>query len=184
MSKYNPAAERFLQKFDELHYVSEEILGLKDRGLNLFRDSLADAYAEGIASVNYMLGIDKSIDYARLDEALDIFYGEESIFDKMDTYIAEENEESARRLLESEWHRMYAQGQSDACDGEDAVEKVWHTMLDDKVRDNHFFLEGVSAPSYGKFYTPDGDSTEMPGGFTLAENNANCRCWLEYRYIG
>ena len=57
--------------------------------------------------------------------------------------------------------------------------KIWGTMLDEKVRDTHAYLEGMKVPLDAEFYTYDGDHAQAPGGFTDANNNCNCRCALD-----
>ena len=58
------------------------------------------------------------------------------------------------------------------------IYKQWRTMLDDRVRETHDFLEGATVPVDARFYTNDGDSARFPGDFMLVENNANCRCLI------
>lgn len=53
-------------------------------------------------------------------------------------------------------------------------------MEDDKVRDTHDYLEGMSVGIDEEFYTYDGDHALYPGGFENAQNNVNCRCFLTY----
>lgn len=65
--------------------------------------------------------------------------------------------------------------------GARVVEKVWATMEDERVRETHNFLDGVSVPLGTLFVAIDGDSARYPGDFTKAENNTNCRCTLTYR---
>ena len=60
------------------------------------------------------------------------------------------------------------------------VKKTWCTQLDEKVRDTHDYLEGISVYMDEKFFTYDGDEARFPGDFGLAENNVNCRCYLKY----
>ena len=60
------------------------------------------------------------------------------------------------------------------------VYKTWQTMQDDRVRETHDYLEGMTIPLKEKFKTLDMDEADAPGGFTLPENNVNCRCWLSY----
>lgn len=62
------------------------------------------------------------------------------------------------------------------------VMKTWETMLDDKVRDTHEYLEGVTVPRDREFYTFDGDKAQYPGGFELPQNNINCRCRIVLSY--
>ena len=56
--------------------------------------------------------------------------------------------------------------------------KTWHTMLDDKVRDEHVELEGQKIPLKSKFSTWDGFLTDRPGMFGVPELDINCRCFL------
>lgn len=59
------------------------------------------------------------------------------------------------------------------------VMKRWITMMDDRVRETHDYLEGVAVPYDADFYTFDGDHARAPGLFVLPENNINCRCTIE-----
>ena len=59
------------------------------------------------------------------------------------------------------------------------VTKNWYTVMDDKVRETHRYLEGASVSLDEEFWTFDGDHAAYPGGFTKAENNVNCRCTVE-----
>ena len=58
------------------------------------------------------------------------------------------------------------------------VYKTWVTMHDDRVRDTHSYIEGLTLPLNKRFYTLDGDSALRPNGFTDAKNNCGCRCRL------
>ena len=59
------------------------------------------------------------------------------------------------------------------------VMKTWQTMLDDRVREGHFVLEGVTIPVDKRFWTIGGDSARYPGDFTSPELNIGCRCRLK-----
>ena len=86
------------------------------------------------------------------------------------------------RIAETDATRIYNQGAVDAvvANGlEGSTSKRWRTMNDDRVRDTHDYLEGMVVPFNERFYTYDNDSAEFPGGFTLPENNINCRCVVE-----
>lgn len=56
------------------------------------------------------------------------------------------------------------------------VMKTWQTMLDNRVRDTHEYLEGMTVPVGRRFYTYDGDSARYPGDFSNPANSINCRC--------
>lgn len=63
-----------------------------------------------------------------------------------------------------------------APDTKDLVMKTWKTVLDDRVRDQHSYLEGMTIPVGRRFYTYTGDSARYPGDFSDPNNNCNCRC--------
>ena len=87
--------------------------------------------------------------------------------------------EEVIRIIETESTRDYSTGVLDAADESGVpVRKRWNTMLDDKVRDAHRYLEGQEVGKDDLFYTDDGDSALAPGGFSLPENNVNCRCYI------
>lgn len=89
-------------------------------------------------------------------------------------------------VAETETHRTINTGSIDGAEEyqrrhpNEMVMKQWRTMLDDRVRDTHDYLEGTTIPLNARFFTYDGDSAMFPGDFMLAENNVNCRCILRY----
>lgn len=89
-------------------------------------------------------------------------------------------------LAETETHRAINTGEQDGADyyaeehPQETLYKMWVTMGDDRVRDTHDYLEGAIVPKDARFYTYDGDSAKVPGGFTLPENNCGCRCLLKW----
>lgn len=88
------------------------------------------------------------------------------------------------RIIETESHRVYNDSILDVGEQAEAdtggVSKTWFTVGDDRVRDTHEYLEGATVPVNERFYTFDGDSAMYPGGFTMPQNNCNCRCsiWI------
>ena len=61
-------------------------------------------------------------------------------------------------------------------DAQGRVMKTWVTMADDRVRDTHQYLEGMSVPVNSRFFTYDNDSARYPGDFADPQNNCGCRC--------
>lgn len=88
------------------------------------------------------------------------------------------------RLAETEAHRVLNEAILDSAleyaknNPNTTVTKTWVTMLDDRVRETHDYLEGVTVPVDSRFYTFDGDSAMAPGGFSKPQNSINCRCIL------
>ena len=88
--------------------------------------------------------------------------------------------EGVLRIIDTEAHRDYNTGVYDAAikSGAKGLRKRWETMQDGRVRDTHDYLQSMEVGLDDRFYTYDGDSARFPGDFSLASNNANCRCWV------
>lgn len=82
------------------------------------------------------------------------------------------------RIAETETHRDANTAALQTAKKAGATKKTWLTMLDDRVRETHDYLEGMTVGINEDFYTYDGDHASAPGLFDLAENNINCRCEL------
>ena len=88
--------------------------------------------------------------------------------------------EAIARVADTDSVRIYNEAKLTVAKQNGAREKTWHTMGDNKVRDTHEPLDGVTAPVDGDFYTWDADKAPAPGQFSKASNNVNCRCWLTF----
>lgn len=122
-------------------------------------------------------------------EYLDQTYSDgESTLQKFDKYYNNKDSASLKKVFETEAHRMYNEGAKQAVNKVketnnsilNGFSKTWHTMMDDKVRDTHFFLENETVPIEEDFYTFDGDYAPLPHFFQNDENNINCRCIVTY----
>lgn len=87
-------------------------------------------------------------------------------------------EDDLIRIAETEMHRDANESALKTAQKLGATRKTWATMLDDRVRETHDYLEGETVGIDDDFYTYDGDHASAPGLFELAENNVNCRCEL------
>lgn len=84
------------------------------------------------------------------------------------------------RIAETEVHRDANEAALSTAKRAGATKKTWVTMMDEKVRDTHQYLEMMSVGINEDFYTYDGDHAAAPGLFSLPENNINCRCELVF----
>ena len=82
------------------------------------------------------------------------------------------------RIAETETHRIANEAALNTARKAGATSKTWSTMLDDRVRETHDYLEGMTVGIDDDFYTYDGDHAPAPSLFTLAQNNVSCRCEL------
>lgn len=81
------------------------------------------------------------------------------------------------RVVDTDTNRIYNDAILDVGERADgSVMKTWETMMDEKVRDTHDYLQSMTVPIDRRFYTFDGDSARYPGDFTLPQNNVSCRC--------
>ena len=114
------------------------------------------------------------------DKAVNLDINGETYRDRIQKQLDEDSLDGILRIIDTEAHRDYNTGVSDAAEksGVSGIKKQWSTMLDEKVRDSHSYLEGVTVNLEDKFYTYDGDSARFPGDFSLPENNVNCRCGI------
>ena len=155
---------------------AEEII---DELLDLFLLS----YANGATATNSELGTAEMPSVDAVDAAVYAPVAGETWRDRvMGYYETGGTLYDIRRIAETDATRIYNQGAVDAvvANGlQGSTSKRWRTMMDDRVRDTHDYLEGMVVPFNERFYTYDNDSAEYPGGFDLPENNINCRCVVE-----
>ena len=84
------------------------------------------------------------------------------------------------RIAATESHRDANAAAYDAAINAGKTKKVWHCMMLDTSRDDHIWLDGVTAPIDGYFYAPGGERTLYPGEWGVPEQDCNCLCWLTY----
>ena len=87
--------------------------------------------------------------------------------------------EEVLRIIDTEAHRDYNTGVYEAAQESGVpVKKMWNTMLDDKVRETHQYLEGIEVGLDDLFYSESGASALYPGGFGDPIEDCNCRCYV------
>ena len=86
--------------------------------------------------------------------------------------------EDIARIAETESHRIANTAALDTAKAAGAKTKTWATMLDDRVRTDHDYLEGTTVGINEDFYTWQGYHAPAPGLFGVAEEDVNCRCEL------
>ena len=89
--------------------------------------------------------------------------------------------EDIDRIIDTETHRDGNGAALGTAMKNGATFKTWVTMFDDRVRDSHTFLEGVTIPIDAEFYTFGGAKALYPGAFGIAEEDCNCRCELIFK---
>ena len=82
------------------------------------------------------------------------------------------------RIAETETHRDANTAALDTAKRAGAIKKTWITMADDRVRDPHVYLDGITVGIDDEFITYDGGHAQAPGLFGVPELDINCRCYL------
>jgi hypothetical protein len=176
---------------DELNRLDEEIrlrfssAQLSDRRgeeediIDELLDLFLLAYALGNSVTNSNLSSDWMPPVDDVMKVVDAKVAGKTWRERVEDYFANGGTgDDIARIADTEAHRIANTAALDTAKKAGATKKTWVTMMDDKVRDTHFPLEGVTVPIDADFYAWDGDHAPAPGLFGLPENNVNCRCEL------
>ena len=182
-----------------LEQAPSQLMEKKAQAVNVVWDLLEYLYMLGYTTAKEEVG--QIADYAKpflpddYDDAKEKLTAEEqkvadmSIFRKFDgkdftdrvrEYAELGNANEILRVVETDGNRVYNTGGIEGARKEGATSKTWNTMLDDRVRDTHDPLQGVTVGIDDKFVTWDGDEARYPGDFEDVANNVRCRCWLTF----
>lgn len=135
------------------------------------------AYIYGVNDVNGSIGTNAEADkdkmYISVYKKIDGKTWEERVYEY-------ETIEEVKTLAETESHRIFSDGQWDCATVGGATKKTWLTMRDDRVRESHWYLDGLTVGINDYFYTLSGDRTLYPGEFGVASEDVNCRCYVKY----
>lgn len=178
-----------LMPFDELNrleaalpeYMNRENKSKADLDslLDMLEDLFLLSYANGVESANLMLGADISADVSDVQDTVDRKIAGETWRDRVREYFSNGGSVAdIVRIMETETHRDYNEAALTTARKAGAKSKTWMTMMDDRVRETHDYLQSMTVGIDEDFYTYDGDHASAPGGFELAENNVSCRCTL------
>ena len=165
--------ERFgkntLQKRDE-----EDVI---DMLLDLFL--LAYAMGNSVTNENLSSNYQPSVD--EVMSVVDAKVAGETWRERVEDYFANGGTGAdLARIATTETHRIANQAAYETAKKAGATEKTWHCMMLPTSRDTHIYLDGVTAPIDGEFYSFKGGSTMYPGQWGIAEEDVNCLCWLSF----
>ena len=177
MDELNRLDEEIRQRFGDAQLTDrrEEEEDIIDELLDLFL--LAYAMGNEVTNENLSSNYQPSVD--QVMSVVDAKVAGETWRERVEGYFANGGTgEDIARIADTEMHRIANTAALDTAKYAGAKSKTWVTMLDDRVRDTHDYLEGETVGIDDDFYTYDGDHASAPGLFELAENNVNCRCEL------
>lgn len=181
-----------LAKFDEIDDIRGRIERLVTPKYKPTEADLEDTIFDyllycmtfGMGYANEQLKSNKKISVDKVEEIIDKKVAGENWRDRLHRYYSEDDFRTFPNLLDTEGRRVFNETAFETAKINGATFKTWQTMEDIRVRDTHDFLQGVTIPIMDRFYTFDGDNALTPFGFSKAENNCNCRCYLEFKKEG
>ena len=144
-------------------------------------DLLLLSYAEGVESVNASMGTSIEQPAETVERTLyEPIEGKTWVDRVWDYYENGGTVYDIARIAATEAHRDANAAAYDAAIAAGATTKTWHCMMLPTSRDTHVYLDGVTAPIDGYFYSFKGGQTQYPGQWGIAEEDINCLCWLTY----
>lgn len=194
------AKQLYLAKFDEINgigsYLYDEYLQGRQTSEEIketITSFLTNAVLDGI-SIALLQLFDDEEDYllyreifddnelvnAILERKIDNKTYQDRIQEHLDNL---DGAESVQKIIDTETHRVINTSIQEVGNitkeiyGSE-ITKTWETMLDDRVRDTHDYLQGYTVKLDEEYYTYNGDHALFPGGFGIASEDCNCRCWV------
>ena len=171
----NRFADAMRSRYGQDHLVKDDEDDIIDDLLDLF----LLAYAQGNEVTNANLASDWTPTLDDVSKTVDAEVAGKTWRERVTEYFDNGGTvDDIVRIAETETHRIANESALNTAKNGGATQKTWATMLDDKVRETHDYLEGVTVGIDDDFITYDGDRASAPGLFSLAQNNVNCRCEL------
>ena len=178
---------------DELNRLDEEIRArfgdnplpddkrIRDDVEDLLEDFFLFAYAMGNEVTNDNLSSDYQPSVDDVMQVVDAEVAGKTWRERVEDYFSNGGTGAdISRIATTETHRIANEAAFQTAKAGGATSKTWHCMMLPTSRDTHIYLDGVTAPIDGEFYSFKGGSTKFPGQWGIAEEDVNCLCWLSF----
>lgn len=166
------------ERFADGKLVKEEEEDIIDEMLDLF----LLAYAQGNSVTNESLASDWVPPVDDVMKVVDAKVADKTWRERVKDYFSNGGSvDDIVRIAETETHRDANTAAYEAAKKAGAKEKTWHCMMLPTSRDTHIYLNGVTAPIDGEFYSFKGGKTQFPGQWGIAEEDVNCLCFLTFK---
>lgn len=166
------------ERFADGKLVKEDEEDIIDEMLDLF----LFAYAQGNSVTNANLSSDWMPTVDDVMRVVDAKVADKTWRERVEDYFANGGSvDDLVRIAETETHRDANTAALDTAKRAGATSKTWVTMGDEKVRDPHQYLDGVTIGIDDEFITYDGGHAKAPGLFGIPELDINCRCILTFK---
>ena len=166
------------ERFADGKLAKEDEEDIIDEMLDLF----LLAYAKGNSVTNANLSSDWMPTVDDVMKVIDAKVAGKTWRERAEEYFANGGSvDDLVRIAETETHRDANTAALDTAKKAGAKSKTWVTMGDEKVRDPHQYLDGVTIGIDDEFITYDGGHAKAPGLFGIPELDINCRCILTFK---
>ena len=166
------------ERFADGKLVKEDEEDIIDEMLDLF----LLAYAKGNSVTNANLSSDWMPTVDDVMKVVDERVAGKTWRERVEEYFANGGSvDDLVRIAETETHRDANTAALDTAKKAGATSKTWVTMADDRVRDPHVYLDGITVGIDDEFITYDGGHAQAPGLFGVPELDINCRCILTFK---
>ena len=180
-----------LMPFDEINALSAEAEALKstdrakkkdevDKYIDEVTDLFVMAYVFGTDELNEQLGTDIKPDTQEMRSVIEEKFDDKDYRDRIREYMESGTAYDIQRVVETDSHRVFNAALYTGAKKAGASKKTWCTMADDRVRDSHEYLDGVTIGIDEEFYSFRGGKTLYPSQWGIPEEDINCRCWLVF----
>lgn len=150
--------------------------------IDMLLDLFLDAYAMGLNITNMNLSSDRQPTLDDVMKVVDAKVAGKTWRERVEEYFANGgNADDLVRIADTETHRITNEAAYETAKASGATTKTWHCSMLPTSRDTHIYLDGVTAPIDGEFYSFKGGSTQFPGQWGIAEEDVNCLCWLTFK---
>ena len=148
---------------------------------DLIEDLLLFAYAMGNSVTNENLSSDYTPTVDEVMDTVDAEVAGKTWRERVEDYFANGGTGAdISRIADTETHRVANTAAFRTAKKAGATSKTWHCMMLPTSRDTHIYLDGVSAPIDGEFYSFKGGKTQYPGQWGIADEDVNCLCFLTF----
>jgi len=178
----NSFTERIRQQFGKRNLAEEENKQEEEEDIiDEMLDLYLLAYAQGNSITNANLSSDWMPPVDDVMKTVDEEVAGKTWRQRVEDYFSSGGTgDDLIRIVETETHRIANQAAFDTAKRAGATKKTWHCSMLPTSRDTHIYLDGVTAPIDGVFYSFKGGSTQFPGQWGIAEEDVNCLCWLTF----
>lgn len=138
------------------------------------------AYVMGCDYANRVLDTEVERDVSKMSSVINEPIEGKTWKDRVREHIAEGDFGMIETVIRTESDRVYNEAVEETAEETELpnIYKTWVTMDDEKVRDTHWHLRGMTIPLDNYFYTFNYDRAKAPHGFGVPQEDCNCRCRL------